>query len=853
MSAVNALKNFFGIAARIPRERAMAAFTRRYASFKDLLDANAELAAVFGELESVLHGDRSPETSQIRQAATRAVFQCERMAEKLNDISGGRHAALETAVKGMAKRIEAELERHAAEDGARLTLPLAEVNAGMACSVGGKSANLGELGNLGMPVPRGFAVTLHAGSMLLLRPAGLFKNIYQTLRTVDPEAPSTLQAACAAVEALIFQAETPKEIEDALFGAWDEAFGDDAGLRAALRSSAAAEDGTQSFAGQYRTILGVSRRTLTRDYKKVIASLFSERALAYRALHGYPLDAVGMGACCLEMVNAKSAGVAFSRHPVDTRSNHLVVNGLWGLGEMVVDGMASPDTWLVSRATTRIASEKIAHKATMILPAEDGETRTRIADVPESLRDAPSLTREQVTRLAGMVLALERHYQYPQDVEWAVDGNDELVLLQTRPMGIDSTADMAAPELGDRRPLFSGADVAARGAGCGPVTRVAQDGDMTHFPEGGVMLIKHSSPRVMAALRRASAIIAEAGSLTGHMASLCREFGVPALMNIPGVFRSIEPGRIVTVDAFAGRIFDGEVPGLPAPGARRERGNIGSPAIFLLRRIAPHILPLHLTDPQSGLFTPENCLSLHDAMRFAHEKSYTEMFRISDDLSESSEGAASRLVCPVPLDLHIIDLGGGLKNPDAPSALPEEVTSVPLRQVLAGMTNPDVQAGGPRPVNMRGFLSVMGRSLAGGNQEGGGARFGDRSYAIVSDRYLNLSSRVGYHYAILDTWCGETLSKNYIRFEFAGGAAGNAQRVRRARCVALILSELGFTVETAGDRVQARFRKYSRAEMLPRLDQLGRLLIMTRQMDMLMVDEASVDHYAGNFLRGIYH
>ncbi|MDR2574325.1 MAG: pyruvate, phosphate dikinase [Desulfovibrio sp.] len=854
MKALTALKTFFGFAPRVPREQAMAAFARRYASFKELLEANAGLAATLAELESVQHGERVLEVTQIRQEAARAVLQCERMAEKLNDISGGTYASLELAVKAIAKRISAELEQHTDEEVTQLTLPLNKIDAGMAHSVGGKSANLGELGNtLGMRIPRGFAVTLHAGSMMLLRPAGLFKNIHKHLRSVDPEAPSTLQTAFAAIESLIVQAETPNDIEKALCSAWDEIFGNEPGPRAALRSSAVAEDGAQSFAGQYRTILGVTRGTLIRDYKKIIASLFSERALAYRALHGYPLDAMGMGVCCLEMVKAKSAGVVFSRHPVDFRSNNLVINSLWGLGEMVVDGKSNPDVWLISRATKRAADERIAHKAEMMVLADSGEEHTTTVHVPEDLRDAPSLTQAQVTRLAETALALERHYQFPQDVEWAVNDNDEIILLQTRPMGIDAASDIAVPELGDLAPLFSGADVAARGVGCGPVTPVRQDEDMTHFPEGGVMLIKHSSPRVMTALRRASAIIAETGSLTGHMASLCREFGVPTLMNLPDVCRALAPGRTVTVDAFAGRIFDGEIPELLALSIRRQNNNIDKPVLFLLRRIAPHIMPLHLTDPQSSLFAPENCLSLHDVMRFAHEKSYAEMFKISDNLSGSSAGAASRLVCPVPLDLYVIDLGGGLKNPEAPSALPEEVTSVPFQQILAGMTNPHVQAKGPRPVNMRGFLSVVGRSVAGDNQESGGARFGDRSYAIVSDRYLNFSSRVGYHYAILDTWCGETLSKNYIRFEFAGGAAGSEQRVRRVKCIALILSELGFTVDVMGDRVRARFRKYSRAEMLPRLDQLGRLLIMTRQMDMLMVDEDSVRRYADNFLNGFYH
>ena len=172
--------------------------------------------------------------------------------------------------------------------------------------------------------------------------------------------------------------------------------------------------------------------------------------------------------------------------------------------------------------------------------------------------------------------------------------------------------------------------------------------------------------------------------------------------------------------------------------------------------------------------------------------------------------------------------------------------------LLEGMLDPDVQAKGPRPVDMRGFLSVMGQTMIGGNNQGG-ERFGDHSYAIISDRYLLFSSRVGYHYAVLDTWCGDTLNKNYIRFEFAGGAASNERRARRIRCIGIILTELGFTVETAGTRLRARFQKYPRSTTENRLVQMGRLLIMTRQLDMLMVSEQSVQQFAANFLEGKYH
>lgn len=850
------LKKFFGISSRINRETAMDAFNKRYASFKELLQANADLAGVMAGLDATLRGDRHMETGEVRKQARRAIFHCERMASTLSEMSGQCDISLGGAVHSIAARIEKELEQHAKGDVAQFTLPLSEVDASMAYSVGGKNANLGELRNmLDMPVPRGFAITIRAGSFFLLRTPDLFKNLFALLKAVDPDKPASIADISRQVEALVLAASVPDEVGTALFAEWDAAFGKDAEVITALRSSAIAEDGVQSFAGQYRSILGVTRDDLLPAFKKVVASLFSPRALAYRAEHGYDLDATSMGLCCVEMVRAKAAGVAFSRHPVDLRSNATVINGLWGLGEAVVDGSGTPDQWLVSRATGKITMATIARK-TMCLRLErtpDGHMESTLEAVPDTLRDVPCLSDAQACRLAAMVMELERHYQYPQDMEWAVDEDDQIVLLQTRPMGLDNASEEhSAPALRHLRPLLSGGDVAARGVGCGPVANVGEGEDMTHFPEGAVMLLAHSSPNAMGAMRRASAIIAETGSLTGHMASICREFGVPTVMNIPGAVSMLSEGQVVTVDALSGRVFDGEVQELLALRLARPQTRPGSPALALLRRIAPYILPLHLVDPQAETFTPRHCTSLHDIMRYVHELSYSQMFQISDKVTDNCAGVASKLACSVPLDLYVIDLGGGLRNPEARQAVPEDILSLPFKCVLEGMLNPAVQARGPRPVNMRGFLSVMGQSVIGGNQEGC-SRFGQRSYAIISDRYLNFSSRVGYHYAIVDCWCGETLSKNYIRFEFAGGAAADVQRRRRVRCIGLILKELGFTVEITGDRLRARYQKYPRHELCARLDQLGRLLIMTRQMDMLMVDEASVQSYATKFLNGEYH
>jgi len=150
-------------------------------------------------------------------------------------------------------------------------------------------------------------------------------------------------------------------------------------------------------------------------------------------------------------------------------------------------------------------------------------------------------------------------------------------------------------------------------------------------------------------------------------------------------------------------------------------------------------------------------------------------------------------------------------------------------------------------VDFGGFWSVMGRQLLDPPRLGS-ERFGDRSYAIVSDVYLNFSSRVGYHYSILDSFCSANPAKNYINFEFKGGAADERRRHRRVRVIQRVLVELGFWVDAVGDRVTARLSKQTADLVARRLGTLGRLLIRTRQMDMLMADDAMVEKMAARFL-----
>jgi pyruvate,water dikinase len=228
------------------------------------------------------------------------------------------------------------------------------------------------------------------------------------------------------------------------------------------------------------------------------------------------------------------------------------------------------------------------------------------------------------------------------------------------------------------------------------------------------------------------------------------------------------------------------------------------------------------------------------------------MFAISDIVSDVEGAGAFKLAAPVPLDLYIIDLGGGLTGYSSTlkRVTVDQVVSSPLKAVLNGILHKDLRNQEPRPVDLGGFLSVLQEQML--TPDGLRERLGDRSYAIISDHYLNFSSRIGYHYSVLDTYCCETASQNYISFSMKGGAADETRRNRRARVVATILDTLGFVVEVRGDRVDARYDKYDAALIQEKLDEVGRMLQFTRQMDMLMRSEGSVEALARRFLEGNY-
>jgi len=833
-------------------------FRRKYKHFQELLESNAELLKIVSDMEVKLRGEQVFGMSYVNAQATRAVFHALRMAASYENLCGEQNQRLRDKVEEIQQNIKKELESRKAGEGIARVLSYEAVDRTMVDQVGGKSANLGEILNrVGLPVPRGFAITTGAFAEFFGH-AGLWEEIRRIKLGIAPELPETLEAASEDIQRAILSAPMPGDLEREILAAHADLAArcgrEPAALRVALRSSAIGEDSELSFAGQYLSMLNVGRERLLTSYRYVLASLYTPRAISYRLLKGIVDEDLGMSVACLEMIDSVSSGVMYTRHPYNPADERVLINAVWGLGPYAVDGVVTPDSLSLTRDALEAQDVRVADKAVMLVCGQ-GEALTE-RPVPPERRAAPCLTPEQARTLAGYALKLEAHYGHAQDIEWAVTPRGRILVLQSRPLGLvtgQSAPPPGMPAVTGREILIAGGEAAQPGVGAGPAFVVASDeADLSTFPEGGVLVAPHSSPKFMVLMQKAQAIVTDFGSITGHMASLSREFGVPTLLGLKTATRDIPNGAPVTVDAYSGRVYAGLVDELLAFKAPRAAHMRGTPVYEALSRVAEHIVPLHLTDPKAAGFRVRGCSTLHDVMRLLHERCYNEMFKLSD-MASGESGVAMRLKAQTGLDLHVIDLGGGVRpgNGRRRELHPEDVASAPFRSLLDGLTLDHAQLTTPRPVQVKGLLSVMGQQMIT-NPSAGGQRFGDRSYAIISDKYINFSSRVGYHYGVLDCYCGRTVSKNYITFSFKGGAADDLKRARRARAIGLILEANGFKVDVQGDRVVGRLQKHETPVILEKLWLMGKLLQFTRQTDMLMVDDKSVRDMADCFLSGRY-
>ncbi|MEJ5358719.1 MAG: PEP/pyruvate-binding domain-containing protein [Desulfobacterales bacterium] len=834
----------------------LARFKLYHAEFRKLITANNSFLETLAELNEKRSGAALIDHAYVIRKVVRAVADIHAMVESFHVVSGGRHPALRDHLGRISGELEALCRDAAGGPGpAELVLDLPSVRASHADLVGGKAAHLGELRNaLGLPTPNGFAVTTEA-FRLLLEEGGLrswIQNQHMLLA-----APEDIPAVSAELREGIRTVPLPPRLAQALREAY-ERLCSRMGCRPALavRSSAVGEDGALSFAGQFTSVLNVPGDQLPSAYLEVVASLFSPEAMHYRLLHHLPGESAEMAVCVIAMEEAEASGVVFSRDPNAPDSGEVLIQAVHGLGVSLVDGRTSPEIVRIrpDADTPPVLRRTAGAQESRVVALEGTGIREETLDAEQAGR--PCLSDEEALQLARWALLLERHFGCPQDVEFAVGAGRRLLVLQSRPLRVLHGAAAKDPPVAGAELLLAGGETACPGVGAGPAVHLEADGDLDSFPEGGVLVTRRSSPRFVRLMRRARAIVADAGSTTGHMASLARELKIPTLLNTKNATRAIPPGAIVTVDAGNGYVYAGEVAALLERCAAVQDGTSGgvgprlAAELEFLDKVLAHMAPLHLTDPSAPSFSPDQCRTLHDLARFIHEKSYEVMFGLGEQLGDLRT-ASYRLDVFLPIDLYLIDLGGGFKEtPRGRMVKPRQIASVPMAALLRGMLDRRIPRYGARPMDLGGLFSVMMRHATTSPEEQ--ASFQAPCYALISDCYVNYSARVGYHFSVLDAYCSPAPNKNYINLLFRGGAADARRRERRTRAIANILRHHGFSTTLNADVVTGRLNKGSLQETAAQLEMIGRLLQFFRQMDAAMASDEHARRIESAFLAEDY-
>jgi pyruvate,water dikinase len=436
--------------------------------------------------------------------------------------------------------------------------------------VGGKNASLGEmvshLAALGVAVPDCFATTADAYREFL-GATGLAERIDARLTGLDTEDTIALAAAGREIRELVIAQPFPAALEEGIRAAYAqlaEGSGEEASF--AVRSSATAEDlPDASFAGQQETFLNVRGiDAVLLAIREVFASLYNDRAIAYRVHHDFEHAAVALSAGVQKMVRSDigAAGVMFT---VDTESGFdgaVFITSAYGLGEGVVQGAVNPDEFYVHKPGLRagrpaILTRQVGEKATKMVYTDDsavGRT-TAFVDVDPAERSRLSLTDQQVTDLAKQALVIEEHYGRPMDIEWGLDGADgRLYILQARPETVQSRAGSTVEKyhLASRGTVrVEGRAIGAR-IGAGPV-RVLDSIDRMHeFRPGEVLVADMTDPDWEPIMKRASAIVTNRGGRTCHAAIIARELGIPAVVGTGTATRVLADGEEVTVSAAEG-------------------------------------------------------------------------------------------------------------------------------------------------------------------------------------------------------------------------------------------------------------------------------------------------------------
>jgi pyruvate,water dikinase len=803
----------------------------RYRILRRLLAANSEMLELMADLEADLsHYD--PGEPAVVDPVLRLLDGSLLLAENLNLLTGASHRALYPAHTEIEEAVRSTLRAFPAPSLLPLTLPLAEAGPARIREVGGKAAGLGPLVPV-VPgaVPPGFVVTTAAYRLFLSenRLNDPIRKLFRDLSLITGR--RLFQERTKEIRGLIEGSPVPNRVLEAL-DAGLRFFGDGSTGRLAVRSSAVGEDGRMSFAGQFETLLDVAPEAVAAAYRTVVASRWGDHAVLYRVAGGFTEADTPMAVLVMPMLDARAAGVLYTRDPRDEAADRMLIDAAAGLAGAMVRGETTAWTLLARRSR----------------PGEV-ETSSQPSAKASGTSGGP-LSGGDVKALVEVGLRLETFRGGPLDIEWVVTRDGDLKIVQCRPLRTVNGRKETVSAADAVPPSATGGITIFPGRAAGPVHRARTVEEMLAAPEGSLLVVRQAGPELAAVLPRLAGVVAEQGNPAGHAAALVREFGVPTLFGVEQAVERLGCFTALSLDATRRLVFEGT---LWPDVVERVRSRIRHlPGRRLGSPLHERVLALNLTNPQGINFRARSCRSVHDVVRFTHEKAVAAMFDLGDEVDRESRLQVCRLETDIPLPLAVLDLGAAVP----PAALrrrkvrPEEIASPPFQALWRGMTRSGVSWAGRSRISVGGFLSVVGSSI--GDSRAGAREVGGRNYLMVAPDYVNLNARLAYHFAMVDAFISPVPENNFVNFRFRGGGAGEERRDLRARFLSEVLLRSGFGVDRRGDLVTAWLRRYPGGPSEEALTTLGALMGCARQLDMLMQDESSVRLFSDHFLRGDY-
>lgn len=430
--------------------------------------------------------------------------------------------------------------------------------------VGGKGANLGELTNADIPVPPGFVVTARA-YFSFLKSNRLDNKIKSLFKNLNPENSKNLNYASRTMQELIKKTDFPPELERKIELAYKKLCHEHGkgNLFVAVRSSATAEDLPEaSFAGQQETFLNtVGASEVVKAVRKCWASLFEPRAVYYRIINHFDHLKVGIAVPVQLMIQSTRAGVLFTVDPVVNDKKTIVIDAAYGLGEAVVLGAVSPDRYRINKEDLKI-TEKNINKQTWKI-AKVGKINKHLV-VPKPEQEKQKLSDKEIIELSQIGRGIEEHYHKPQDTEWAIDEDGKIHFVQSRPITTLEKKVRVTMSNKEKNSVSGSAKMLVKGAAAsigfaiGPVKIIHRPEEIHKVLAGDILVTEMTNPSYVPAMKKAAAIITDAGGVTSHAAIVSRELGIPCIVGTGTATHVLKTGQIVTVDGVEGKVYQGK-------------------------------------------------------------------------------------------------------------------------------------------------------------------------------------------------------------------------------------------------------------------------------------------------------